>query len=65
MKKNLTYIIALAAIILLGFLIQTKSYIFYSEPVLRVEEVEANASEQTQKIKGKLLNQKGSVGKSF
>lgn len=61
MKKNLTYIIALAAIILLGFFIQTKSYIFYSEPVLRVEEVEANASEQTQKIKGKLLNQKGSV----
>jgi len=60
-KKILTYIIALFAIILLGFFIQTKSSVFYSEPVLRVEEVTVNTASNTQKIKGKLLNEKGTV----
>lgn len=61
MKKNVIYIIALLAIILLGLFIQAKSSVFYDEPVLRVEKVEANSSEKTQKIEGKLLNQKGTV----
>ncbi|MGP5429878.1 YibE/F family protein [Enterococcus malodoratus] len=61
MKKRLTYIIALSAIILLGFFIQAKSSIFYSEPVMRVEKVEVNSAANTQKIAGKLLNQKGNV----
>ena len=61
MKKIITYIFALLAILLLGLLIQAKSSTLYSEPVMRVEKAEADAATQTQKVTGKLLNQSGSV----
>lgn len=61
MKNKKSYIVAFLAIILMGYFIQTKSALFYSESVLRVEKVTVNSNSNIQKIEGTLLNKKGKL----
>ncbi|GCF94913.1 hypothetical protein NRIC_28040 [Enterococcus florum] len=60
-KKQLGFLIAFAGIFLIGLLIQSRSSVFYSDTVMRVEETTIDQESQQQIIKGKLLNGTGAV----